>query len=855
MGEVYRARDNKLQRDVALKVLPDEFARDPDRMARFRREAELLASLNHPHIAQIYAVEENALVMELVEGETLKGPLPLDEALRIATQIADALEAAHEKGIVHRDLKPANIMITPAGEVKVLDFGLAAVMQGPTSTATDPSHSPTLTLRATQAGMILGTAAYMAPEQARGKQVDKRADIWAFGVVLYEMLTGRQLFRGESVSDTLAEVLKTPVDWTSLPTETPPSVRHLLRRCLERDRRKRLRDIGDALIELEDMGPKEDRVAQIATGTRRLRWLLPCIAVTALAVALLAFIQRSQTPTRPAVVTFEMAAPPGIRIISAQPSPDGRQLAFIGSPIGGEQRKLWLRRLDSLSITSVPGGDDAAAFCWSPDGRKLALAQGQQLKTVDLASGSVQTVCHAKAVGQPDWAANGMLLFPAEVSPGKKQIFQVAASGGQPRPVIAFDQPRKESLQSSPHYLPDGERFLYYSVAEVATGTYLASLDGKFRKFVTDMPSHYARHPASGKSYLLFGFGAEAAVQPFDVRGVRLTGSPRTIESDSPGIGLLGEVSSQALCFVKFEPPRRGLVWYTRTGQQLETVLEPERIYSHELSPDGRQTAWELLTKPRNFGDIWVNDLARGSRLRLTNDEGWEFNHRYWSDGSKIAFSWFRENPRRFNLAIKPANGTGSEDLVYESPVTLYLDDISPDGRYLLYHKSGQPIALWIIPLAGDRQPVLYRQGQAGSLDGRFSSDGRWIAYTSQDAGRADIQVRAFAPDDTGLTTHGFLAVVSTNGGTSPRWSSDSRELFYLDPENWLMAVPVKTGAQFTAGKPEKLFQLPGQGGAADYRTQYSVAPDGRRFLIAVPEKAPAEQRLVVVVNWMEELN
>jgi len=419
---------------------------------------------------------------------------------------------------------------------------------------------------------------------------------------------------------------------------------------------------------------------------------------------------------------------------------------------------------------------------------------------------------------------------------------------------MPLDDARKENSQTNAQFLPDGKRFLYYSQGGTDQGTYVASLDGKFRKLAKNgSVSVYLKHPRTGNSYLLSCDTTACLAQQFDLSAVELVGDPMIVPQ-VPAFSRALTANAAGLVYeARAALSRSKLAWYSRDGKELGIIAEEDSFYSHELSPDNRQVAWEVLTEPYAFGDIWVKDLMRGTKLRLTSDPGWEYTQRFWPDGSKIAFMWFRVQPRRFHIAIKPTSGGGNEELVLESPVRLFLNDVSPDGAFLLYDQDGPPSTLWVLPMAGERKPVLYRNSQGNNRDGRFSPDGRWIAYTSTDSGRQEIQIQDFLTEaGTAQRTRGALTVLSTEGGRDPRWSKDGKELFYVAPDSTLMVVQVKTGDQLTAGRPEKLFRLPGPAG--NYRIPYAVASDSRKFLIAVRESGDTQDPFVVVTNWMESL-
>jgi serine/threonine protein kinase len=586
MGEVWRATDTKLNRDVAIKILPQAFAQDADRMARFEREAQVLASLNHPNIAAIYGVENRALVMELVPGPTLaerieQGAIPLEEALPIARQIADALEYAHEKGIVHRDLKPANIKVTPEGRVKVLDFGLAKALSNDHSAA-DPVSSPTLTMRATTAGVILGTAAYMSPEQARGAETDRGADIWAFGVILYEMLTRRALFAGPTISDTLAAVLKTEPDWSALPPDTPPAIRRLLRRCLERDRKRRLHDIADARLDLEEAPDPSPEHTPAAPG-RVLPWALAAtLAVSLLTLALFHF---RETPPDDRVLQFLIQPPEKTSFGSSAISPDGRILAFT---VTGADRSLWVRRLDSSTPHALPGTYGATFPFWSPDSRYIGFFAEGKLKRVDVSGGPVQTLATASSPRGGAWNRDGTVVFaPAAIS----ALSVISAAGGDAKALTRLDPSRLELNHRWPSFLPDGRHFLYVvqSSRPENSGIFLQSLDSTNR--VRLLPD--VSNPAYAGGYLLFARGGTLMAQPFDAGKLRLTGEPFLIAGR---VGISG-----GLTCMRSTPFRRTGSWST-----IHPALDPTTSGPGSIAA---ASVWPQLESPAS--------ICVGSFLRM----------------------------------------------------------------------------------------------------------------------------------------------------------------------------------------------------------------------------------------------
>ena len=893
MGEVYRARDTKLGRDVALKLLPEAFARDSQRLGRFQREAQVLASLNHPHIAQIYGLEDSsgtsALVMELVEGATLaerlaRGPLPVDEALTIAHQVADALEAAHERGIVHRDLKPGNIVVSAGGTAKVLDFGLAAVAQDTAAAHVDATHSPTLSIAATGVGMILGTAAYMAPEQAAGKSVDKRADIWSFGVVLWEMLTGARLFDGETVSHTLADVLRAPIDFEKLPRQTPPGVRNLLRRCLDRDTRTRLRDIGEARIVIERaaMAPEAGPAAQRAQG-RSSRSVAVAYGVAALALAAataLALLHFREAPATSTPVRFHMQPPEQTSFVaSAVLSPDGQYLTFTAPGPDGRPM-LWLRALNAVDARPLTGTENAGpAPFWAPNSRFIgfgALGFPGSVKKVDVAGGPPQTLSrYTGAFRQAAWGPAGFIVYGSQGS----GLMRVSEAGGTPEPLTTIDQTRGEQ-HSEPVFLPDGRRLLYlrtFVAASEDNGIYVGALDAApqdqsaTRLLAADSGAIYVPlAEAPNRGHLLFLRGGTLLAQAFDPAAVELTGDAVPIAENvgattTPTSGLrYGWFSASQTGTLAFRTggatAMTELVWFDRAGKRLGQVGPSADYNNFNLAPDGRritaQRAGGLLGEfAAQNARLWIAEVSRGVFSRLLG-EGFEGGG-VMSPDNRVALT-STANGALGDLYWVLASGVGSpEPLLVKSPTVKHANHFSHDGRFLIFddHSPKQFQDLWVLNVASegeprlpDRKPIPFLVTSADETFGQFSPDERWVAYSSNESGRREVYVQGFAADRVPAAAVGKWQV-STSGGDKPRWRRDGSELYYIAPDGKLMAVPIKAGASFEVGVATPLFDIETVG-----FFPYDVAADGR-FLVLTPVAASDQTSPVtVVLNWQAAL-
>ena len=865
MGEVYRARDTRLGRDVAIKVLPSDVAIDTDRLVRFEREAQILASLNHPNIAAIYGVEDAAgvpaLVMELVDGPTLadrivSGPIPIDDVLPIARQIADALEAAHEQGIIHRDLKPANIKVRPDGAVKVLDFGLAKALDPAASHGGSAMNSPTVSMHATRAGIILGTAAYMAPEQARGKALDRRVDIWAFGVVLYEMLCGTRLFGGEEISDTLALVLTNEPDWTALPANTPQPIHRLLRRCLDKDPKRRLASASDARLEIADAlrEPVDHAVRPAPTAVRSVRlWQTIAALVTLVAVVLLAWMFRPSA-LEP-VNRVDVPLPEGLtRGDYIAVSPDGRKVVLVAGPPSG----LWLRDLGSLEWRRLPGTEGGQNPFWSPDSRYVAFVVGAQLKKVDTTGGPPETVCTVPGtvVASGSWNRDGVIVFGSWGGGSGGPLWRVSQAGGTATALTEVDIAKGERYHTWPTFLEDGTHFLYFrSGPPEISGIYAGALDtrpadqSKTRILANQLTPNYAN------GHVFFMRATTMMAQPFDRQRLQLTGAPvaiaDAIRTTWYGTEVFSVSSGGSLAYATASAVENSqLTWVDRQGKVISTVGSPSLDGAVSLSPDEkravvRDAAYDVP------GDLWTVDLSSGRRTRLTFNRN-NYSPGVWSpDGARIAYSGGNLGD---TVYVKASSGTSDEiALLKEAGTRHFVTSWSRDGRFLLYHTENAPKTgydVWALPLGGDRKPVLLFGDSFNEWAARFSPDGRWIVYASTETGGGDLFVRPFTVSASGEPASGVGKwQVSRGAGNWPVWRADQEILFSGGfpwvPGSAVMAATVHSSrAALETGVPQRLFASSGVGA-------WDVTADGQRFLIAMPlVQRAAPTSINLILNW-----
>ena len=851
MGEVYRALDTRLHREVAVKVLPTALSADPERVASLEREARLLAALNHPNIATIHGLEiaggVHAIVMALIDGPTLadrlsSGPLPLEGALDIARQIAEALEAAHEKGIIHRDLKPANIKLTAAGAVSVLDFGLA---KGLAAEGRDVRDAPVVGDAASGDGVVMGTPAYMSPEQARGQRVDARSDVWAFGCVLYEMLTAHSAFGRATVAETLVAILEHEPKWERLPPNVPASIRRTLRRCLERDPRRRLHDIADARIEIEDAANDPEGAASAlvtASDRRRARMLGISTVVLAIgfAATLGAWLLRT-TVDAPQLRVVDIATPRTSDPWSFALSPDGRRIAFVADREG--KPMLWVRALDAASAQALPGTEGARRPFWSPDSRSIGFFANSELRRIEARGGSARTVAYALGGTTAAWGPDGTILFSGADAPSLRRV---DAAGGSVRAATAATA--ESTGHRHPQFLPGGQQFLFFvGGPDAVRGVYLGSLRSSE---VTRLTASDAQGAYVSPGWLLFVRQGTLLAQHFDLGRRMLSGESITV-ADSvafepiTGAGAFSTSDVGVMAYRSGRPSMTRLSWFDRSGNALGTLGSAEQVglSNLRLSPNGRRLVAERTLQ--NETDLWLLDAAHQTRFTRGSD-GRIARLPIWSpDGERIAYESVASGSVK--LSVKPSSGDGDEAVLFESPQGKIPCDWSPDGRFLLYYipdpKTGTD--LWVLPEATG-VPFIFLKTGANELWGQFSPDGHWVAYQSNETGRYEIYVRPFPAS-------GGAVPVSTAGGVYPRWSRDGKELYFIAPDAKMMASPIRAAAAtIEAGVPAMLFQTQRVGGGMNVigrGPQYDVTSDGR-FLINVDAESSALP-ITLLMNWI----
>jgi len=878
MGEVYRAKDTRLDRVVAIKVLPSHLADNSASRQRFEREARAVSSLSHSNICTLYDVgRENGidyLVMEYIEGESLadrlaKGPMPIDQVLRYAIQMADALDKAHRNGVVHRDLKPGNIMLTKSG-AKLLDFGLAKLQDnGRGGVFQELSNVPTEPISLTGEGAIMGTFQYMAPEQLEGREADTRTDIFAFGAVVYEMATARKAFKGKSQASLIGAILRDePPTISTSQSMTPPALDRVVKTCLAKDpddRWQSARDLSQELRWIAEGGSQAGIAVGASTranGRERIAWIVAAVLFVAAAALAIPYAFRRE-PAEPRTISFIVTPPEKATFgDSAIISPDGRLLAFTAKEADGKER-IWIRPLDSLTQKALAGTENAQFPFWSPDSRFIGFFAENKLKTVDVAGARPQALCDV--TGNPRggaWNRDGTIIFtPDFITP----LYKVSAAGGAPSPVTELDSARKETSHRWPCFLSDGRHFLYYArtAAGESKAIFIGSLGSNERKllFASDSRAVLASKDtstanAAGPGYLLFVRNKALMAQPFDEDTLQLAGDAYPIAEDIQVDGEAGptgnaafSVSFDGLLSYRADPGREvQFVWVDRASKQVTAVGVPSINYEPSLSPDGKRVAFGRTDSQQNSNDIWLLDLARGATTRFTFAPTDEVCPLWSPDGTRVVFSSNRSG--RFDLYQKNSTGTGSEESLLQGGVEMYADDWSLDGRYLLY-ESNDPktrFDLWVLPMVGDRKPFVFLQTGFNETHAQFSPDGRWVAYVSDETGRAEVYVQSFAAS-------GGKWQISTSGGDQPKWRRDGKELFYLAPDKQLMSVAIKPGTAFEADIPVPMFEVfVPSASLAGNRNYYVVADGGQKFLVCSLVDKERVRPITVVSNWMAGL-
>jgi Tol biopolymer transport system component len=863
MGEVYRATDTKLGRDVALKILPRELSGDPERAARFEREARVLASLQHPNIASIYGFENvdgvRFLTMELAEGDDLaqrakRGRLPLDDALHIASEIAVGLAAAHQRGIIHRDLKPANVKVGASGGVKILDFGLARAYSGDPQDSDDLANSPTISVAMTQAGLILGTAAYMSPEQAKGKPVDQRSDIWSYGVLVFEMLSGRKLFAGETVSETMAEVMKGGIDWSRLPSDTPEWLVWLLRRCLDRDPETRLQSIGEARIAIER---REEGIGVAGTeaparSSSRWPWIVTAAALLGIG-AVLVWTGMQRTPEAPLVRSTLL--PPADQFYAVDSpfavSPDGQRIAFVATAIPNavftrtRKRSIWVRDLSESTARKIPGTEGAQYPFWSFDARQLGFFANGKLSKVDLRGGPVLQLCDTQDGRGGSWNEDGVILFQQRWSEG---LMRIPAGGGTPTPVTTLDTERSDVAHRWPQFLPDGRRFLYFVVNTTSmaageySGVYLGSLDSDETRLIIRGESR----ALYSEGHLLYRVDSTLMARAIDETSMEFRADPVPIVADVAGGGISWGGAHFGVSHNGVLVSLRGagatfnrLVWRDREGNEIGVVGD-EAVYGElDLSNDGRHLA---VVDGSHTADVWLFDLERGVRTRFTFDPADDRSPIWSPDDGRIAFVSSRQTVGE--IYVRPVSGNEAPTLLHTTGANIALSDWSSDGRWILYESLSLGEDTWDLmaydTVEGIQVPVV-----TGPFVQQFASvspDGRWLAFTSGESGRSEVYVQPF-PDGPGRW------MVSTDGGSRPMWTRGGRELVFFDADfDNLFAVEVTGDDSPSFGTPELLFASPIRTGTG---TLTAITEDGQRFLANErPLVDRSGQSASLIQNW-----
>ena len=866
MGEVYRAHDERLARDIAIKVLPASFARDADRLQRFKQEAQATSALNHPNILTVYDIGEYEgapfIVAELLEGEELRaqleeGVIATKKAIEYAQQIAGGLAAAHAKGIVHRDLKPENLFITKDERVKILDFGLARVRPQ----RNEPVGSEVATQKQiTNPGTVMGTVAYMSPEQVQGKDLDHRSDIFSFGLILFEMLRGERAFQRETMVETMTAILREEApELSETNAKISPQLEKLVRRCLEKKPERRFQSASDLGFALESLtmpsGSRMETVAALPAvtepvrkapwfGNARMAWVMTAIAVIAALFFAVAYFRRTPAESR-ATYTY-LPWPEKTFVVTGAPaiSPDGRRIAFTAATEGTSH--IWLYSLDAPELVRVQGTEGAAYPFWSPDSRSLGFFSGNKLKRIEASGGAPETLCEVTNGTGGTWNSAGVILFaPSQTQSG---LYRVPEKGGEPTSVTTLDAARQETQQNFPRFLPDGRHFVFSvrSAQPENSGIRIGSLDQPQTNFLVRSDAN-AEYSSAG--YLVFMRGRKVLAQQFEAEKLVISGDPVTLAEQGNFVGItpytpLSVFGSGLLVYQGAGNQNTQLAWIDRSGKPLSLAGSPGEYRWLNLSPDGGQVLLERFEPQKPGNDIWSFDLLRETLTRVTSNPA-AINYPHWSpDGKRVAFG----SNRGGFWAIWQKGMNGSDDkeelLFKEESAYIFLEDWSRDGKFIIYRKVGGKTSndLWLLPLFGDRQPKPYVATQFNEQWGNISPDGHWLAYQSTESGRNEIYVQSFPEPGRRVT-------ISKGGGQFPRWRRDGKELYYISADDKLMAAPVETGANFGTGTPVPLFEV-GSYGRRNNRYVYDVSADGQKILLLRPLEDATTRPLTVVQNW-----
>ena len=862
MGEVYRAFDPTINRDVAIKILPAAVSADKERLIRFQQEARAAGRLNHPNILTIHHIDTHDgipyIVSELLEGETLRermnrSALPLTKTVDYALQVTHGLAAAHGKGIVHRDLKPENLFITKDGRIKILDFGLAKLTTAASTNVGKPDDPTRKVL--TEPGTIVGTVNYMSPEQVRAQPLDQRSDIFSFGAILYEMLTNNRAFHGASAVDTMSAILNVEPPGLSATTQAiSPFLQRIVNRCLAKIPEERFQSAHDLAFSLEaptGVAGSESVALPVERTMRTSRERIAWIALTALLILgafVISYFRRGSEA--PGAVRFLIAAPAKTSIIgNTIISPDGRRMVFLATDSSGKNM-LWLRALDSLEAQPLAGTDDATPFSfWSPDSRFVGFFAGGKLKKIEVTGGAPQTVCDAPDGRGGTWNSDGVIVFAPHSG---SELYRVNALGGVPAPVTRLDPSRQESSHRLPSFLPDGRHFLYTCspAGEDGRGIYIGSIDSEESKQILKIPSK-GEYVSPG--YLLFVSDGKLMAQHFDIKSWQLSGDPLTIAEQvvynpANGTASFSVSTTGTLLYRSNDSSQTQLTWFDRRGKETGKVGPPD-LFNPWLSPDGKRVIAELSDEQTGLHNAWLVDLARNLTSRFTFEEKGA-HYPLWSpDGTRVAFSSGRHGV--WNVYLKSTSGLTEAEPIHKSDTAERASDWSADGRYILIEAESPKTMrdLWVIPLEGSREPIHFLETAFDEMQARFSPDGHWIAYTSNETGKFEVYVQPFPGS-------GAKWQISTKGGGEPFWRRDGKELFYVTPDKKIMAVDIDLSPALSVGAPKPLFDVKIQGPiGTDNRSHFVASADGQHFLVQITTEGSDFSPVTVVMNWMAGLN